>query len=393
MAGVLLSLLFDEAVVLADQAAAGGVTVAGLSGVNGALARPTPLPGGRRFTFRYELLDASNSKLADLDTVVSCTVEQNWLADIKRKANFRIRDTGGIDWLSNRIKPWVRLHLPPYGDDDWVEWPQGVFLLSTPTRATDDTGAVFRDVEGYDGLQVYADDKVTDRYTVAAGVAYTTAVSTLLGSVPKNVTLSSATLPTDKEWEPGTAKLAIINDLLSAVNYESLSFDENGVAVVRPYTSPQDRAEEYTYADDDDSLILPDVEQELDLFAVPNRWVLVVSDPDRASLTSSYTNTDPASPTSTVRRGRTIVDFRTEQDAADQAALDAKTARLAFEASQVYEAISFETGMMPVHSGNDVYRITFGPLAVNAKYSEHTWSMDLRVGATMRHRARRVVTV
>jgi hypothetical protein len=68
-------------------------------------------------------------------------------------------------------------------------------------------------------------------------------------------------------------------------------------------------------------------------------------------------------------------------------------ARLAFEASQVYEAIEFETGLMPIHSGNDVYRITFSRLAVDAKYSEHTWEMDLDAAATMNHRARRVVTI
>lgn len=393
MAGLLLALL-DDAVVLADQMAAGGLSVASATGVHEGLPRRVDVPGARRFTFRYELLDASNAKIADLDTVVSCQVEQNWLADIKRKAAFRIREGGTpIDWASNRIKPWVRLHLPPYGTDDWVEWPQGVFLLSSPSRSVDATGAVFRDVEGYDQLQVYADDKVSDRYTVAAGTAYTAAMASLLGSVPSNIAVSASVLPTDREWEPGTSKLHIINELLGAVNYESLSFDEDGVAVVQPYVSPQDRGEEYVYADDDDSLILPQVGQELDLFAVANKWVLVVSDPDRAALTSTYTNSDPSSPTSTVRRGRTITDFRTEQDAADQAALDAKAARLAFEASQVYESVEFSTGLMPVHSGNDVYRITFGPLSVNARYSEHTWSMDLRAGAAMRHRARRVVSV
>jgi hypothetical protein len=358
--------------------------------VRGALVGRT---GSRLFTFRYELLDASNTFLRHLNDVLTCTVEQNWLADIKRTARLSIRDTGVINYLSDRIKPYTRLHLPPYGAEDWVEWPQGVFLLSTPTRTADAVGSVVRTVSAYDPLQVFLDDKVTDRYTVLAGTAYTSAVSTLLGSIPKNITTSSATLPTAREWAPGTSKLAIINELLGAVNYESLSFDENGLAIVAPYVAPSVRSEEYVYADDDTSLLIPQVEQALDLFSVPNKWVLVVSDPDRAALTASYTNNDPASPTSTVRRQRTIVDFRTEVDAADQDALDAKVARLAFEASQVYEAIEFETGMVPIHSGNDVYRITYGPLAINAKYSEHSWAMELKAGARMRHRARRVVTV
>ncbi|GAA4082755.1 hypothetical protein [Actinomadura miaoliensis] len=275
----------------------------------------------------------------------------------------------------------------------FVEWPQGVFLLSTPTREADASDVVTRDVEGYDQLQVYSDDLVVDRYTVAAGTAYTTAVSTLLGSIAKRITPSAATLPTAREWEPGTSKLKIINELLSAINYESLSFDEDGVAVVEPYVSPAERHAEYTYADDAVSVMTPEVSQEFDLFNIPNRWVLVVSDPDRPPLTAVYTNNDPASPTSTLRRQRIITDFRTEEDAADQAALNAKAARLAFEASQVYEAIEFTTWIMPIHSGNDVYKIVYGPLAVNATYAEQSWEMPLKAGSQMKHRARRVVSI
>lgn len=344
----------------------------------------------RTWDFRYDLVDAGNIKLMDLTTVRKASIEQNWLADIKRTSKLTITDDGTIDYLSNRIRPWVRLMMP---QGSYVEWAQGVFLLASPVRGADEQGVVTREVQGYDSLLIFRDDKVVDRYTVLAGVAYTTAVSTLLGSIPKSISPSTLTLPTAKEWEPGTPKLVIINELLNAVNYESLSFDESGIAIVKPYLSPQDRPEEYTYADDKDSLIIPDPEQELDLFDVPNRWVVVVSDPDRPALSSVYTNSDPSSPTSTVRRQRVITDFRSEQDAANQATLDAQVLRLAFEASQVYEAIDFSTGLFPIHSGNDVYRIIYGPLVINAKYSEHTWSFELSERAVMKHRARRIVTI
>lgn len=700
--------------------------------------------GSRNLSFRYERLSSANVFLAHLDNVEAAKVEQNWLADIKRKASFDIVATGNIDFLSDRIKPYIRLNMSPYGEDDFVEWPQGVFLLSTPSRQSDQADTVYRNVEGYDQTQIYLDDKVIDRYssgaqkedfetmsavglrttglsgssattpdtanldvtgdftligrvwrtawgTLAAteyicskyhttsaqrgwrvgmtttgrlmletsadgntplltytsstlppvdpatgdlffklefdanngasksvatwytgssatvegpwtqlgnphntnantsifantaafmagghsnatgnvwngvikelvfqtgiglsattvldvdftaqtvgtiafndttsrawgvnsaatiastadpvqfigtwfpttsqayrgthsftnldignsgtsdtlinlatgthtmsfaykvsseanadyfrvlldgvleleasgevdwtattidvtgvsvvtfryiknaststgsdsawiddlslvgGVKYTDEINTLLGSgVSKNITVSSKTLPTVKEWEPGTPKLEIINDLLSALNYESLSFDEDGVAIVQPYVSPADRAPEFTYQDNETSVMYPEVMQELDLFSIPNRWVLTVSDPDRDVLTSVFTNTDPASPTSTVRRGRIITDFRTEQDAADQLTLDSKVARLAFESSQIYEAIEFETGIMPIHSGNDVYNLIYDPLAINGQFSEHTWSLEFKAGAKMKHRARRVVTV
>lgn len=350
--------------------------------------------GSRYFSFRYELLDAGNVFVQDLpDTVLAGRVSMNWLADIKRTAMITVRERGEIDFLSDRIKPYVRLRIPPYGTDDYVEWPQGVFLLSSPKRNVDEQGVITREVECYDALKVFLDEKVDTRYTVAVGASYTATISTLLGNIPKSVAPSTKTLVTAKEYEPGTTKLKIINDLASAINFESLSFDEDGVAIVQPYRDPSGRAEEYVYSADRDSLILPNVDEEIDLFDVANRWTLVVSDPDRPPLTSTYTNTDPASPTSTIGRQRIITDFRTEEDAPDLATLNAKVQRLAFEASQVYQAIDFTTGMMPIHSGNDVYRITYPSLAVNAKFSEQTWDMELRAGAAMKHRARRVVSV
>ncbi|HET9234938.1 MAG TPA: hypothetical protein VFP10_12425 [Candidatus Eisenbacteria bacterium] len=350
--------------------------------------------GSRRFSFRYELLDLTNATVTEaLHGVRAGEIEMNWLADIKRTAKFTILETGEIDYLSDRIRPHARLHLSPYGVDDFVEWPLGVFLLSTPRRHIDRHGVITREVSAYDQLQVYADDLITTRYTVAAGTNVVTTVTTLLGGVAASIAPSTATLAAAKEWDPGTSKLKIINELLGMINYESLSFDEDGQAVVQPYSAPSVRTEEYVYATDAAGLIVPEVDQELDLFAVPNQWTLVVSEPDQPAITSTYTNNDPGSPTSTVRRGRTISDFRIEVEAVDQATLDSKVERLAFEASQVYEAIDFVTALMPIHSGNDVYRIQYDPLAINHKYAEQTWTLPLRAGATMTHRARRVVTV
>jgi hypothetical protein len=349
--------------------------------------------GSRRLSFRYDLLTSANAYVQALTSVVSCSVTQNWLAEIKRTARFSITDTGEINYLQDRIRPWVRLHLPPYGDDDWVEWSQGVFLLSSPSRQDDGAGVITRDVEAYDQLREFADDLVSERYTVATSTVYTSAISTLLGSIDKNITVSASTIPEALEWEPGTSKLKIINELLGAINYNSLHFDENGTAIVSPYSTPANRAEEYTYADNAQSVMFVGVEQALDLFSIPNSWTIAVTEPDRPVLSSTYTNSDPASPTSTVSRQRTITDFRTEQEAADQATLDAKVERLAFEASQVFEKVEFRTAIMPIHSGNDVFRVKYSPLAIDAKYSEHEWTMDFEAGSVMRHKIRRVVTV
>lgn len=349
--------------------------------------------GPRTMAFRYDRLSSTNAFIEPIKVVQSCTVTNNALADIKRTAKFTILDRTAIDYLKDRIRPWVRLSMP---DGGWVEWPQGVFLLATPDRVLDPYNVVSRQVDGYDQLLVLQDDKVVDRYSVAAGVAYTTAISTLIGTVTgmtASIVPSALTLPAALEWEPGTTKLRILNDLLSAINYESAFFDEQGVLICRPYQSPQVRASEYTYDDGSATVRTGNATQTIDLFKVPNRWKLIKSEPDQAALTSLYTNSAPGSPTSTVSRGRTIPVVITEQDAADQATLDAKAARLGFEASQVFEVVKFDTAIMPFHSNADVLTLEVPDLGVAAKYSEHTWNYPLEVGGRMSHTVRRVVTV
>lgn len=352
----------------------------------------------RSWAFRYELLGLDNELLGELGHVASASVEYNALAQVNGTGRFVIEETDEVDYLRDRIRPWARLTMPANdrGDPRWAEWPVGVYLLSTPTRQTTRSGRVIRDLEGMDQGLVLEDDKVADRYHVEAGTSYTDAVVALVGDLVPSLMVvpTSLVLPADKEWKPGTSRAAIAGELLTAANYSSLYFDGFGVGQVRPYTSPQDRAASWDYANGPSSVILPEVAQERDLYGIANRWVLYASEPDSPPLVSERTNDSPASPTSTVNRGRTITDFReVEGDAPDQATLDARVERLAFEASQVYEAVEFTTGLMPFHEHGEVYTVGVGPLGLAAKFSEHTWGMELRAGATMKHRARRVVTV
>ena len=359
--------------------------------------------GTREVSFRYDLLDAENVYLGQLDNVITGTISQSYLADIKRTATFTLRENGAINYLRDRIQPWVRLRMPrdplttptpaEWDGHRYVEFPQGVFLLTSPVRTSDEANTVLRQVEAYDSLQVLLDDGIVNRQAAVVGDTYTATVDGLLGSIASHSTTSDLVLPTSREWDPGTPKLTVINDLLTSINYEALFFDEYGRAVARPYVSPTDRGSEYTYADDAMSVILPQVAHALDVYGVANRWVLVVNNPDRPPLVSTYTNSDPSSPTSTVGRARTILDFRTDQDAADQATLDAMTRRIATEASQVFESVTFSTALMPNHSHNDVYTFRFENLGLSQKYSETDWTMDLEAGAPMTHTVRRVVNI
>lgn len=285
---------------------------------------------------------------------------------------------------------------PAAGQDrTYVEWPQGVYLLSSPTREIDAGGVVIREVDAYDQSVVLQSVATEDNFYVSVGDLYTDAIEEILSTIidlpSYSITRSTKALPAQKVWDAGTSYLQIVNDLLTAINYEPIFFDADGVAQVQPYIDPQSRTAEYTYDTGLTSVLVPEATQRLDLFNQPNKWVLIVSEPDRPLLKSTYTNIDPASPTSTVNRGRTITDVKTEQDVVDQATLDSKVAQLAQEASQVYEELEFKTAIMPFHAHRDVIHISYPQLGVEANYSETKWGYELEAGAAMTHNARRVI--
>ncbi|NUK30991.1 hypothetical protein HT574_13115 [Parageobacillus sp. VR-IP] len=347
--------------------------------------------GQRHFKFRYDLLDMNDNKIGELDSVVDGEVSMASLDSIKRTARFKIKDKGDINWLTDRIQPFALLRMR---DGKYIEFPLGIFLLSSPTRK-DENKSVYRDVEAYDGLLILRDDKFDTRYTIPAGTNYRQAVIDILASAgitKHNIEQTDKVLPVDVEFEPGKEKLKAINELLTAINYTPLHVDVYGYFTSMTYRSPSIRTAEYTYKDDELSIIYAGMEEELDLFNVPNKWVVICSNAEQ-SLMSSYTNSNPNSPTSTVNRGRTIVDYREVTDIADQQSLDAYVQRIAFEASQVYGKLTFETALNPLHDYMDVLEVDYSPLGIKGKYVETGWTMPLKAGARMKHEVRKVVSI
>jgi hypothetical protein len=80
-------------------------------------------------------------------------------------------------------------------------------------------------------------------------------------------------------------------------------------------------------------------------------------------------------------------------EAADQATITALAARAAYEASQVYEAVPFETAIMPFHSNADCLTLEHSRLGITAKFVEVAWSFDFSPGARMKHELKRTVTI
>lgn len=353
--------------------------------------RAALLKSGREMRYRYEHLDQQNQPLGDLDGLFTGgKITHNNTADIKRTASLTVNEklVGDFDWLSERIRPWVGVRMPDRG---FAEWPQGVFLPSSPTRKYSG-GSITREVTCYDQTQALADDKEAARYPIPAASVVTDLIASLMAKFQTNIIASEQTVDSDRSADPGTTDLAILTTLLGLITYEH-AFDGFGVDQIRPYIAPEDDVSGWTYATDSESVMYPAVDQTLDLFSVPNVFVRVISQADRALLTSTYRNDSPDSPTSTVSRGREIVDYADNSDAADQAALDAEARQAAVTASQVYETINFSTVAMPFHGDRDIITLRHDRLGVQADYAETGWTLTLKAGGEMTHTVQKIVSV
>ena len=348
------------------------------------------LHSSRRISFRYDLLDYSEVKIGEL-TSLGGSLGLNSLAQIKRQGNFKFKENElqDVDWLNDKVQPVFILNGK-------YEFPLGIFMISSPSRGLKGK-SITRNVECFDTSLVLLEDKFDTRYRINSGINYITAISQLIGSSGLwkiNIPYIDAVLKTDKEFEIGTSKLEAINYLLQEINYTSLWVDEQGNFTANPYVLPTNREVEYIYKNDDMSIIIPDTSiEEIDLFNVANKWVVVATNPETEPLVSRYTNENGASPTSTINRRRTIVDYREVDDIASKSILDEYVRRIAYETSNVYGKFVFDTAIMPHHTYMDSLFCEHTDLGIKNKYIETSWEMELKADGKMKHNCRRVINI
>lgn len=346
------------------------------------------LHSNRGISFRYDLLNYNETKIGEL-TSLGGNLGLNSLAQIKRKGKFEFKENelNDVDWLNDRVQPVFILN-------NQYEFKLGVFMISSPSRSLK-SKHIYREVDCFDTSLILLEDKFDTRYRIVKDTNYITAINQIIGGAgiwKTNIPYMDVKLKTDREFEIGTSRLEAVNYLLQEINYTSIWVDELGSFTSNPYILPTDRLVEYSYKNNEMSIILSDSSvEEMDLFSVPNKFVIVASNPETESLVSRYTNDNAGSPTSTINRRRIIVDYREVDDIANQEILDEYTRRIAYEASNVYGKFVFSTAIMPHHSYMDALFCEHNDMNVKNKYIETSWEMDLKAGGKMRHSGRKVI--
>lgn len=334
--------------------------------------------------FGVDLLDAQNRFLADLTPdLESGAVERGCHRTIHGTCSLRLSRV--LDWGSQRVRPWQRITTSRGS----FRVELGVYLLTVPKRVAGEEPVTY-DVEGFDQLLVL--DTLAGRsYEVTTGTAYLDAardVAALAGidAVLVDSSAAGVTLPRPMTWpiDEQTTWLRIINDLLAAVGYRAAWFDWQGQLRFEPNPDFGSRPVEWVYNSADPlTTVSEQVTSQADFTDTPNRWVVIVDDPqagDGAGAPIVREDSNPSTgPTSIAARGRTITRVERIQ-AANAAAAEAVLARIKAEDMDVLRHLELSTSPNPLHWHFDVVTVLDDRVGASGRWVVTDWSVPLAGG-------------
>lgn len=383
------------------------------------VATPTTrevLYGSRRTTFRYELLE--HDPATGLDSLIGYldgvqpggSLRWTSNAAVKKRGDITVADLAtstkirfsDIDVNKTRIRPVMVI-------DGLPEFPLSLYVISKNKSRWQATGRVF-EVGLLDKSTVLAEDLIAETFTASDTDPILEIVQTVVESAGETIAVDGAevrTLPSPRVWPVGTSKLRIVNDLLDALNYNSLWVDGVGAFRATPYVAPASRSIRYTVLNDEsgerllrkltdgaESIYSPDWTRDYDTYEVPNRVVAVqAASGDAEPLTGEATNTNPDSPFSYPSRGRWIVhpitgvdvpDYSAEvdPDAATEAFLDAVALRSLIAASAVQATVSVSCLPIPLEL-LDAVQFANTPADIDARHTTQGVTIPLSYDGLM----------
>lgn len=177
-------------------------------------------------------------------------------------------------------------------------------------------------------LDILASKSYGAPFTIAAGtqaVQKAIELTESLGLRVNNPDPSAYTIREAHTFKEDEANyLTIVNWLLDAAGYSSAWVDAYGIVQMTPYVEPTERAVSLTLADDEGSIMHPELSRQSDYSDTPN-VVRLCYETDEETLTASASNVDPNSRASLPSRGYEV----TYRESVSELAGDTQAQRLA----------------------------------------------------------------
>lgn len=294
-----------------------------------------------------------------------------------------------IDYFNDELRPIMIM--------DGIEYPLGIYRIMTRIDRCNASGIHYEEIEAYDRSSRLTEtktetwdywekgtpyDEIISHYLISAGIKN-------VAFIPSNAKLQS----TREDWDIGTDYLTIINTLLGEINYQSLWFDNSGIAQIKPYYAPSAGTINHIYSKNNELKNLrPEYTSEIDLYQKPNVFIAILDNPeyDKPIVASAEIDT-PASKLSTISRGIRIPEIYKVDNIASQDGLQEYVNKIRNEAMQTYEYIDIETSIVPTHGVGDVVAVSYEDM--QGIFREVSWTLTMKSGQSMSHKLQRVVIV
>lgn len=256
---------------------------------------------------------------------------------------------------------------------------------------------------GHDDLVKLVAETVNTIMTLPAGASYSTTIRNLCisaGFSDENIVLpiTTSTTPSALTWEPGTTYYAIIEQLTSALNWESPYIDVDNKLYVIEMRDFNTALPDVLYATDNNSIILPDITHNHENHDVVNNIIISVDDPLRTPFAVTYTNNNVNNPYAYTNTGHMVTKLIEDLDYIASSSIASERAKLLAQRETPPHTMDLITWLDFRRKYYELYSI-FVDSPGNA--SNHitsiwrcvAWSMNLATGGTMTHKLKEVLEV
>lgn len=282
------------------------------------------LAGPRAPRYTFTLLTQDERKIRQLNNIVSWNLDLSATSRLGDSGSITLVEDKPIFYLGDRLKvtydPGVKGVEP---------WNLGVFLFSEAGLKREPSHET-QTVQLISKLAVLDDDALPHALTVPIGAKIITTVEAIINSTGETHVVydeSDAEAREPIQFEAGTSKLTVVNQLLDAAGYWAVHVDGDGNYRLTAYRPPAQRPVEFEFRAGDAAIHSGEWSRTEDLTGVPNRVICrTAGTGDTHALVGLAFNLDLDSPLSYQRRGRWITRVY-DVEASSQKVIDQMAAR------------------------------------------------------------------
>ena len=301
-------------------------------------------------TFEYYIVDPGTWKdVKIVNNVKSCSIRRDLSTDTLGSATIDVDEDFG--------EAYIRVYLVTIQNGIKERFPLATVLVQTPSLKFDGMQKS-TSLDAYTPLIELKENQPPIGYFVPEGdniMKRATEITTEHLRAPVVSAVSDVKMYKDFVSNGNDTWITFLSDLIANAKFY-FDLDEMGRILFAPKQDTASLQPVWTYADDNSSILYPDITVDRDLYGIPNVIEVIYSNSEDIYY-SRVVNNDPNSPISTVNRGREITKRIENPDMISvptQAMVDEYAQTQLRELSTLEYTVSYTHGYNPVRPGDCV---------------------------------------